>query len=95
MFINELAMYIVYLRKEIQKAMPVVTEKQIRYFYEFKANLQEGISYYKVLVPKLTLETRKYQDTMQEELLRFQTELERLFSHDFPGIFSEGQGASA
>jgi hypothetical protein len=31
MFINELAMYIVYLRKEIQKAMPVVTEKQIRY----------------------------------------------------------------
>jgi hypothetical protein len=93
MFINELAMYIQYLRKEIQKTMPVVTEKQKRYFQEFKSNLQEGIQYYKGLVPKFVLETKKYQETMREELQQFQSELDLLFSHEFPGVLPDFQGA--
>jgi len=95
MFINELAMYIQYLRKEIQKAMPQVTEKQVRYFQEFKANLQEGIQYYKGLIPKIVLESKKYQETMREELLHFQSDLDRLFTQEFPGVFPDFQGASS
>ncbi len=88
-------MYIQYFRKEIQKSLPVVNDKQIRYFQEFKANLQEGIQYYKGLVPKLVLESKKYQDTMRDELLHFQAELDALFSKENAGLFVDRQGASS
>ncbi len=95
MFVNELAMYVQYLRKEIQKTLPVVTEKQVRYFQEFRENLHNGIQYYKGLVPKFVLESKKYQETMKEELLRFQAELDRIFAQEFPTVFSDYQGASS
>jgi hypothetical protein len=95
LFINELAMYIQYLRKEIQKSLPVVSEKQVRYFQEFRANLNEGIQYYKGLVPKFVLESKKYHETMREELLRFQADLDRIFVQEFPTIFAEYQGAAS
>ena len=95
MFINELAMYIQYLRKEIQKSLPVVSEKQVRYFQEFRSNLHDGIQYYKGLIPKFVLETKKYQENMREELVHFQAELDRIFSQEFPTVFPDFQGAAS
>lgn len=95
MFISELAMYIQYLRKEIQKALPVVSEKQVRYFQEFRSNLHDGIQYYKGLIPKFVLETKKYQENMREELVHFQAELDRIFSQEFPTVFPDFQGAAS
>lgn len=47
MFINELELYIEYLRKEIVKAMPAPTPKQIKYLTTFRDNLLQGIEYYR------------------------------------------------
>lgn len=93
LFVSELAMYIRYLRKEIQKTLPFPTSKQITYFCEFKQNLNQGIAYYKTLLPKLVLETSQYRDKMKEELLLFQEELDRMFSHDFLDVLGTSEAS--
>lgn len=79
MFISELKMYIDYLSNEIKKSLPTPTEKQIAYFHDFKANLDNGISYYKELIPKFTLETQAYRDRAKAELAELAIELEKVF----------------
>ncbi len=49
MFINELGLYIDYLRNQIAECGAPLTEKQKKHFALFKTNLQQGIEYYKSL----------------------------------------------
>lgn len=49
-FIKELELYIAYLQKDVQLQLAQLTEKKIRYFEKFKAQLLSGISYYKQLL---------------------------------------------
>lgn len=79
-FISELKMYIDYLAKEIKKTLPSPTPKQVEYFLFFKQNLNDGIAYYKELIPKLKNESEKYRETMKTELLDLKQELDILFS---------------
>jgi hypothetical protein len=53
MFVNELVLYVKYLQREIDQVRDDITEKQIKYFEKFRANLLEGIAYYEDLVPTL------------------------------------------
>ena len=45
-FINELELYINYIKREFEKSRSNLTEKRKSYFSSFKANLMEGIKYY-------------------------------------------------
>lgn len=67
-FINELNMYIDYLKKEVEKNVNSLTEKQTKYFSSFKSNLLEGIEYYKQLIPKMVNEAEDFKNKMGEEL---------------------------
>jgi hypothetical protein len=45
-FINELKLYINYIKKEFEKSRSNLTEKRKAYFSSFKSNLLEGIKFY-------------------------------------------------
>lgn len=81
MFINELKIYIDYLRAEIRKILPKPTEKQINYFEEFKNNLFEGIQYYKSIIPTIIEESK---ETVLSDLNALKIDLEQL-THEYTG----------
>ena len=66
-FINELHLYIAYWKKQIEKTVDL-SPKQVKYFQTFKANLLEGIDYYKNLVSLFRKESDHYIATMKREL---------------------------
>ena len=68
MFINELKLYVDYLRKEIEKSLNILTARQKSYFNTFKENLLKGIEYYKALIPAMKLEAKYLLEQMQAEL---------------------------
>lgn len=49
MFVNELKMYIDYLKNDLQKITGPLTTKQVKYYTAFKQNLLSGIAYYQGL----------------------------------------------
>jgi hypothetical protein len=67
-FVNELKMYVDYLRAEIQKCTLTQTDKQLKYFSAFKANLLQGIDYYIALIPKLLNEADAFKNKMITEI---------------------------
>ncbi|HLP16753.1 MAG TPA: hypothetical protein VK470_10875 [Bacteroidota bacterium] len=75
MFINELRLYIDYLKHEIEKQLGLITAKEQKYFTSFKSNMIEGIAYYKSLVPNLARETELYRETMKRQLQALEEEL--------------------
>lgn len=76
MFINELNLYIDYLKKELEKID--LNTKQVKYFQSFKTNLLAGIEYYKNLVPQLKKETVQYLADMKDELRNAVEALDKL-----------------
>lgn len=74
LFVNELMLYVDYLKKEINNTTGE-SVKEIRYLQKFKAKLMEGIDYYKKLAPLIKFETEKCVMTMKEELMDIETSL--------------------
>ncbi|MCE9538509.1 MAG: hypothetical protein K8R85_04720 [Bacteroidetes bacterium] len=68
MFINELKMYIDYLKAEVDKHLNSLTDKQTKYFSSFKSNLLQGIEYYKQLIPKMANEAEDFKNKMADEI---------------------------
>ncbi|OSZ78001.1 hypothetical protein CAP35_06950 [Chitinophagaceae bacterium IBVUCB1] len=66
MFINELNLYIDYLKKEVQKID--LTPKQKKYYQSFKVNLINGVDYYKQLMPYLKHEAESHIASMKDDL---------------------------
>ncbi len=56
LFVNELNLYVTYLKAELDRQGLALTEKQRGYFQAFRENLLAGIAYYRSLLP--TLERR-------------------------------------
>jgi hypothetical protein len=54
MFINELKLYVDYLKKQLTESAASLTEKQMRYFQKFKTNLLNGIAFYKTMLLSIT-----------------------------------------
>ena len=81
MFIKELKMYVDYFKKEVAKRLPELSKKDISYIELFKSNLDDGITYYKDVIPKIIEETKKYQESMLNDLKTLQNELEDSFSY--------------
>lgn len=75
MFLNELRLYIDYLKKEIDNQLGLITQKEQKYFAAFKANMIDGITYYKSLIPNFVRETETYRESMRRQLLTMEEEL--------------------
>jgi hypothetical protein len=70
MFVNELKLYVDYLKNQIRQAASSLNEKQIKYFQKFRANLLNGIAFYKKLLASVTNAAKTL-----EELCHFEKEL--------------------
>jgi hypothetical protein len=68
MFINELNLYMDYLKKDIEDNVQTLTEKKAKYFEKFQNQLNNGIQYYRDLIPKIGNQTESYRVKMMEEL---------------------------
>jgi hypothetical protein len=84
LFINELNLYIEYLRKDINTHLKGWTDKKEKYVTKFKSQLLDGISYYKNLLPQITNETQEYLNKMHQQLLVAEVSLHALCSNLLP-----------
>jgi hypothetical protein len=78
MFINELRLYVQYLRKQIGRKLETLSANEHRYLTTFHQNLQRGIEYYRSLVPRLVQETEEYREVFREQLRELELELGNL-----------------
>lgn len=68
MFVNELNLYVDYLKKDIERHTAALSDKKVKYFSKFRSNLLEGINYYKKLIPEITNQTVAYRQEMMAQL---------------------------
>jgi hypothetical protein len=78
LFVNELNLYVEYLKKDISKHLQDMSDKKAKYISKFKEQLQVGIDYYKQLVPKITDQTEVYRKKMLNELKEIEEQLQHL-----------------
>lgn len=74
-FINELNLYIDYLKKDISSSLKDLNDKKLKYFSKFQQQLQNGIDYYKNLIPQINNQTEVYRKKMMDELLELEGKL--------------------
>ena len=53
LFVNELRLYLDYLKKDMETQLEVVNDKKMKYWKKFSEQMHQGIAYYKNLIPKL------------------------------------------
>lgn len=85
LFMTELGMYIDFLSMEIKDSSELST-RQIDYFKAFRKNLEEGMYYYKTLIPAMIQETQAYQQSALADLETHRARLEKLVA-EHPSIF--------
>ncbi|MBK7382343.1 MAG: hypothetical protein IPI81_03255 [Flavobacteriales bacterium] len=78
MFVNELILYVKYLQREIEQVREEITEKQLKYFNQFRTNLLSGIAYYHELIPSLRRHGIPGLDAFKADLERHALELRDL-----------------
>ena len=85
-FINELALYVDYLKKEIQNQREAITVRKNKYFNSFRENLLKGIQYYKGLIPEMKQFAKGQLDAFENELRQFETDISGIvFPHPAAG----------
>jgi hypothetical protein len=84
MFIKELQLYVEYLRKEIAVRLESSTAREQHALHAFRANLLEGVAYYKSMIPRLAEETAQYREKMRQELNDLEDQLLGLLVHAAP-----------
>lgn len=68
MFVKELSLYIDYLHKKIDERVDFVTAQKEEFFATFRANLIDGINYYKSMIPDIAEETEKIREKIRQDL---------------------------
>ena len=76
LFINELNLYVDYLKKDLNEQLHDLNAKKTKYFEKFTTQLFNGINYYRNLIPELKLNTDTAIKEMQEQLLRAEETLQ-------------------
>ncbi|HSD08761.1 hypothetical protein [Flavobacterium sp.] len=76
--INELKMYVDYLKNEINEFSEQITGPQIKKLNAFKSNLNEGIEYYQSLLASSNW-FEKSKQTIEKQLHSYKNELQQLF----------------
>lgn len=82
LFINELDLYVDYLKKELSVHLDELNAKKAKYFEKFTAQLFNGINYYKDLLPELKLNTGISASEIHHQLSKAEDKL-RLIIKDF------------
>lgn len=77
-FVNELNLYVEYLKNDIAQSMKDLTVKKEKYLESFKNQLLEGIEYYKELVPKMTKESLNHRTTILNQFKELEAQLKQL-----------------
>lgn len=85
-FVNELNLYVAYLKNEIDKSCANLTTAKTRQLKTFKENLLKGISYYQELTQYFKKESTKYILDMRAQLVEVETLLQAL---TIPGEISQ------
>lgn len=75
LFVNELQLYVDYLRKDIAAQLDELNTKKEKYFAKFKSQLLNGINYYKELIPELKLQGNLAVEEMMAQLLQAEKNL--------------------
>lgn len=73
LFINELRLYVDYLRKDINTNIEDL--KKTKYLQKFRDQLENGISYYKALIPRIYNQSETYRQKMMGELLELEKQV--------------------
>lgn len=74
-FVNELKLYVDYLRKDFEVSIQLLTEKKIKQLEKFREQLLNGIDYYESLLPELLDSTKELALTFENELKRVRESL--------------------
>ena len=77
-FINELRLYVEYLKHDISLSLNDLNAKRNKYFENFKQQLQLGINYYKEIVPSVLNKKDKMAKKFMEDLLEIELTLHKL-----------------
>ncbi len=75
MFLNELNLYIDYLKEDMNRHLKDLNDKKQKYFQKYSDQLKQGIAYYKQLIPQLQNQTQAYREKMQRELAALEMKL--------------------
>lgn len=78
MFVNELKMYIDYLKKSISETPSPFSKKQSRYFDKFKQNLENGIEYYLNLASEYQSKFEKFKDSFEDDVNNLKSKLAKV-----------------
>lgn len=89
MFVNELKLYVDYLKKQAEKYADQQTKKQRQFLLTFRANLLNGIEYYKALLPELKKEKDLLVLSMKEQLNSFQHTLNDMILQSEPTLLPD------
>ncbi len=90
MFINELGLYVEYLKNEIEKSKAALNSNKIKYLKTFHSNLLEGVKYYKTLKANFIHEAEEYKNEMNVELNKWEYAINSLL---IPSVMPESISA--
>lgn len=78
MFVNEARMYIDYLRNETMEKFDKLNEKQLRYYDEFKNNLESGLEFYKIIANDIFVNSREQMNVFLNQIELMLKELKHI-----------------
>jgi hypothetical protein len=78
LFVNELNLYVKYLKKDLSAHLEGLGDKKAKYFSKFTTQLQDGINYYKGLLPELKTQQQSLYLQMEHQLLEAEGVLDAL-----------------
>ena len=67
-FVNELSLYVSYLKKDIEVNIKTLTDKKTKQLKNFKQELLNGIDYYVALIPELKKRSQSFSNTFHSDL---------------------------
>ena len=72
MFVNELNLYVDYLKKDVSSSIKKMDDKILRYFNKFKLQMEQGIIYYRAMFAETGNE---YRTEIERQLAEAEKEL--------------------
>jgi hypothetical protein len=75
LFVNELHLYVDYLKKDLTAQLYDLNAKKTKYFEKFRAELLKGIDYYRELIPELKLQTDIATQELHQQLQKAEEKL--------------------
>lgn len=78
LFINELNLYVDYLKKDLGTQLEELNTKKTKYFEKFTAQLFNGINYYRELIPELKLTTGISAQEINQQLIKAEEKIKMI-----------------